>query len=102
MQFIDLAAQYQHLKDKIDARIQAVLDHGHYIMGPEVEELEQQLAAYVGVKHCISCANGTDALQLAMMVLNIKPGEAVFCPTFTFFATAIIALGTNFPSAITA
>lgn len=88
MQFIDLAAQYQHLKQRIDQRIQKVLDHGHYIMGPEVEELEQQLAAYVGVKHCISCANGTDALQLAMMVLNIKPGEAVFCPTFTFFATA--------------
>ncbi|MDN3639990.1 DegT/DnrJ/EryC1/StrS aminotransferase family protein [Simiduia curdlanivorans] len=88
MQFIDLAAQYQHLKQRIDKRIQTVLDHGHYIMGPEVEELEQQLAAYVGVKHCISCANGTDALQLTMMVLDIKSGDAVFCPTFTFFATA--------------
>lgn len=88
MQFIDLAAQYQHLKQRIDKRIQAVLDHGHYIMGPEVEELELKLADYVGVKHCISCANGTDALQLAMMVLDIKPGDAVFCPTFTFFATA--------------
>lgn len=88
MQFIDLAAQYQHLKQQIDQRIQTVLDHGHYIMGPEVEELEQNLASYVGVKHCISCANGTDALQLAMMVLDIKAGDAVFCPTFTFFATA--------------
>ncbi|PKM19380.1 MAG: aminotransferase DegT [Gammaproteobacteria bacterium HGW-Gammaproteobacteria-15] len=88
MQFIDLSAQYQHLKQRIDKRIQAVLDHGHYIMGPEVDELEQKLAEYVGVKHCISCANGTDALQLAMMVLDIKPGDAVFCPTFTFFATA--------------
>ncbi|WP_240222261.1 DegT/DnrJ/EryC1/StrS family aminotransferase [Rheinheimera hassiensis] len=88
MQFIDLAAQYQHLKQRIDKRIQAVLDHGIYIMGPEVEQLEQQLADYVGVKHCISCANGTDALQLAMMVLDIKPADAVFCPTFTFFATA--------------
>lgn len=88
MQFIDLAAQYKHLKQRIDQRIQTVLDHGHYIMGPEVEELEQKLAEYVGVKHCISCANGTDALQLAMMVLEIKPGDAVFCPTFTFFATA--------------
>lgn len=88
MQFIDLAAQYQHLKKRIDKRIQTVLDHGNYIMGPEVEQLEQQLADYVGVKHCISCANGTDALQLAMMVLDIKPGDAVFCPTFTFFATA--------------
>jgi dTDP-4-amino-4,6-dideoxygalactose transaminase len=88
MQFIDLAAQYQHLKTKIDQRIQTVLDHGHYIMGPEVQELEQELAMYVGVKHAITCANGTDALTLAMMVLDIKPGDAVFCPTFTFFATA--------------
>ncbi|MCA3992580.1 DegT/DnrJ/EryC1/StrS family aminotransferase [Vibrio vulnificus] len=88
MQFIDLAAQYQHLKTKIDARIHKVLDHGHYIMGPEVFELEEQLAEYVGVKHAITCANGTDALTLAMMVLGIKEGDAVFCPTFTFFATA--------------
>ncbi|EOB3568294.1 aminotransferase DegT [Vibrio vulnificus] len=88
MQFIDLAAQYQHLKEKIDARIQAVLDHGHYIMGPEVYELEQKLSEYVGVKHTISCANGTDALTLALMVLDVKEGDAVFCPTFTFFATA--------------
>lgn len=88
MQFIDLHAQYRHLQQQIDHRISNVLRHGHYIMGPEVEQLEQQLADYVGVKHCISCANGTDALQLAMMVLDIKPGDAVFCPTFTFFATA--------------
>ena len=88
MQFIDLQAQYQHLKTKIDKRIQDVLNHGHYIMGPEVKELEQKLAEYVGVKHCITCANGTDALTLAMMVLDIKEGDAVFCPTFTFFATA--------------
>ncbi|MGK0372893.1 MAG: dTDP-4-amino-4,6-dideoxygalactose transaminase, partial [Glaciecola sp.] len=88
MQFIDLAAQYQHLKTKIDKRIQTVLDHGHYIMGPEVDELETKLADYVGVKHAITCGNGTDALTLAMMVLNVKEGDAVFCPTFTFFATA--------------
>ncbi|WP_318485085.1 DegT/DnrJ/EryC1/StrS family aminotransferase, partial [Photobacterium leiognathi] len=88
MQFIDLAAQYQHLKNKIDARIHKVLDHGHYIMGPEVFELEEKLAEYVGVKHAITCANGTDALTLAMMALDIKEGDAVFCPTFTFFATA--------------
>ena len=88
MQFIDLAAQYQHLKTKIDKRIQDVLDHGNYIMGPEVQELEEKLAEYVGVKHAITCANGTDALTLAMMVLNIEKGDAVFCPTFTFFATA--------------
>lgn len=88
MQFIDLAAQYKHLKSKIDKRIQDVLDHGKYIMGPEVQELEEKLAEYVGVKHAITCANGTDALTLAMMVLEIKSGDAVFCPTFTFFATA--------------
>jgi dTDP-4-amino-4,6-dideoxygalactose transaminase len=88
MQFIDLAAQYEHLKTKIDKRIQGVLDHGKYIMGPEVHELEEKLAEYVGVKHAITCANGTDALTLTMMVLNIEKGDAVFCPTFTFFATA--------------
>lgn len=88
MQFIDLQAQYQHLKAKIDKRIADVLNHGKYIMGPEVQELEQALAEYVGVKHVVTCANGTDALTLALMVLDIKKGDAVFCPTFTFFATA--------------
>jgi dTDP-4-amino-4,6-dideoxygalactose transaminase len=88
MHFIDLEAQYLHLKKKINTRIQTVLDHGKYIMGPEVAELEKNLAEYVGVKHCITCANGTDALTLSMMVLDIKAGDAVFCPTFTFFATA--------------
>ncbi|AIY64569.1 DegT/DnrJ/EryC1/StrS family aminotransferase [Pseudoalteromonas piratica] len=88
MQFIDLQAQYKHLQDKIDSRIRTVLEHGKYIMGPEVQELERQLAEYVGVKHAITCANGTDALQLTMMALDIKSGDAVFCPTFTFFATA--------------
>jgi len=88
MQFIDLASQYQHLKEKIDKRIQTVLNHGKYIMGPEVFELEDALSEYVGVKHTVTCANGTDALTLCMMVLDIKEGDAVFCPTFTFFATA--------------
>jgi dTDP-4-amino-4,6-dideoxygalactose transaminase len=88
IQFIDLKAQYQHLKTRIDARIHKVLQHGKYIMGPEVQELEQKLAEYVGVKHAITCANGTDALTLCLMVLDIKEGDAVFCPTFTFFATA--------------
>jgi dTDP-4-amino-4,6-dideoxygalactose transaminase len=88
MQFIDLQAQYQHLKGRIDQRIHDVLDHGKYIMGPEVFELEEKLAEYVGVKHAITCANGTDALTLCLMALDIKPGDAVFCPTFTFFATA--------------
>ncbi|MBA6222881.1 DegT/DnrJ/EryC1/StrS family aminotransferase [Colwellia sp. MB02u-18] len=88
MQFIDLAAQYRHLQTKIDARIKTVLEHGKYIMGPEVQELEERLSDYVGVKHTVSCANGTDALTLALMVLGVKEGDAVFCPTFTFFATA--------------
>jgi dTDP-4-amino-4,6-dideoxygalactose transaminase len=88
MQFIDLQAQYQHLKTKIDKRIADVLNHGKYIMGPEVQELEEALAEYVGVKHVITCANGTDALTLALMVLDVKEGDAIFCPTFTFFATA--------------
>ena len=88
MQFIDLASQYQHLKARIDKRIQGVLDHGQYIMGPEVQELEQKLAEYVGVEHAITCANGTDALTLALMALNIGEGDAVFVPTFTFFASA--------------
>jgi dTDP-4-amino-4,6-dideoxygalactose transaminase len=88
MQFIDLAAQYKHLQTNIDARIKAVLEHGKYIMGPEVQELEERLSDYVGVKHTITCANGTDALTLALMVLGVKEGDAVFCPTFTFFATA--------------
>ncbi|WP_076411036.1 DegT/DnrJ/EryC1/StrS aminotransferase family protein [Shewanella sp. UCD-KL12] len=95
MQFIDLAAQYQHLKTRIDNRIQTVLDHGKYIMGPEVAELESELAKYVGVKHAITCANGTDALQLCMMVMDIKEGDAVFCPTFTFFASAEVIAFAN-------
>jgi dTDP-4-amino-4,6-dideoxygalactose transaminase len=88
MRFIDLDTQYQNLKTKIDARIKAVLNHGNYIMGPEVFELEERLAQYTGVNHAVTCANGTDALQLAMMTLDIGPGDAVFCPTFTFFSTA--------------
>ncbi|WP_420860552.1 DegT/DnrJ/EryC1/StrS family aminotransferase [Algirhabdus cladophorae] len=88
MQFIDLAAQQARLKDKIDARIQAVLSHGKYILGPEVAELEQKLAEFCGAKHCIACANGTDALLLALMALNVRTGDAVICPSFTFAATA--------------
>ncbi|MEM9576559.1 MAG: DegT/DnrJ/EryC1/StrS aminotransferase family protein [Pseudomonadota bacterium] len=88
MQFIDLAAQQQRIRQRIDARIAAVLDHGNYIMGPEVAELEDGLAAFCGAMHCISCANGTDALQLALMALNIGSGDAVFVPSFTFAASA--------------
>ncbi|MDM1707275.1 DegT/DnrJ/EryC1/StrS family aminotransferase [Thiopseudomonas alkaliphila] len=88
MQFIDLAAQQARIKDKIDAGIQAVLNHGQYILGPEVAELEQQLGAFVGAKHCITVANGTDALQIAQMAFGIGPGDEVITPGFTYIATA--------------
>lgn len=88
MQFTDLAAQQARIRDRIDRRIAAVLDHGGYIMGPEVAELEAALAAFAGVKHCLTCANGTDALQLALMALDVGRGDAVFVPSFTFAATA--------------
>ena len=88
MQFIDLKAQYEVLKDEIDANIQSVLDSGQYMMGDHVKQLERELAEYVGTKHCITCANGTDALQLALMVWNVKAGDAVFVPSFTFYSTA--------------
>lgn len=87
MQFIDLEAQQRRIKDKLDARFQAVLSHGKYIMGPEVSELEEKLTAFCGAKHCISCANGTDALQLALMAFGIRTGDAVFVPSFTFAST---------------
>ncbi|AUH67031.1 DegT/DnrJ/EryC1/StrS family aminotransferase [Paracoccus zhejiangensis] len=90
MQFIDLGAQQARIKDRIDTRIQAVLAHGAYIMGPEVKQFEAGLTALSGVKHALGCANGTDALQLALMALKAGPGDAVFCPTFTFAATAEI------------
>jgi UDP-2-acetamido-2-deoxy-ribo-hexuluronate aminotransferase len=88
MQFIDLKTQYQRLKKDIDAGIQRVLDHGQYILGPEVAELEDRLAAYVGAKYCISVANGTDALQIAQMAFGIGPGDEVITPGFTYIATA--------------
>ena len=87
MQFRDLKSQYQALKSDIDKAIQAVLNEGNFIMGSQVSELEQDLAAYVGVKHCIACANGTDALSLALIAWGIQAGDAVFVPDFTFFAT---------------
>ncbi|MFV5376748.1 DegT/DnrJ/EryC1/StrS family aminotransferase [Acinetobacter calcoaceticus] len=86
--FIDLKAQQNRIKDKIDAGIQNVLTHGQYILGPEVIELEEKLAAYVGAKHCITCANGTDALQIAQMAFGIGPGDEVITPGFTYIATA--------------
>ena len=87
MQFIDLKAQYQALKAEINENIQAVLEDGRYIGGPHVKQLEEKLAAYVGRKYCISCANGTDALQIAYMVYGIGEGDAVFCPDITFISS---------------
>lgn len=88
MQFIDLAAQQARIKDKIDANIQKVLAHGQYILGSEVTELEEKLAAFTGAKHCITVANGTDALQIAQMAFDIGPGDEVITPGFTYIATA--------------
>ena len=88
MQFIDLAKQQSRIRDIIDARIKAVLDHGKYIMGPEVNELEALLCSFTGARHCITCSSGTDALLLPLMAWGIKRGDAVFVPSFTFFATA--------------
>jgi UDP-2-acetamido-2-deoxy-ribo-hexuluronate aminotransferase len=87
IEFIDLKAQYRALKGDIDARIQKVLDHGQYILGPEVAEMEEKLAAYTGAKHCISCASGTEALLMALLALNIGPGDEVITTPFTFAAT---------------
>ena len=88
MQFIDLGAQQARIKDKLDAAIQRVLAHGKYILGPEVTELEEKLADYTGAKYCITCANGTDALQIAQMALGIGPGDEVIMPGFSYIATA--------------
>jgi UDP-2-acetamido-2-deoxy-ribo-hexuluronate aminotransferase len=95
MDFIDLKTQYRTLKASIDARIQKVLDHGQYVLGPEVAELEQRLATYVGAKHAVACASGTDALLIALMALDIKPGDEVITCPFTFVATVemIVLLG---------
>jgi UDP-2-acetamido-2-deoxy-ribo-hexuluronate aminotransferase len=88
IEFIDLKIQQARIKDKIDAGIQRVLAHGQYILGPEVTELEEKLADFVGAKYCITCANGTDALQIAQMALGIGPGDEVITPGFTYIATA--------------
>lgn len=88
MQFRDLQAQYKALKPEIDKQIQQVLDSSAYILGKPVAELEEKLAAYVGREHCVTCANGTEALQLALMAMDIGPGDAVFTSDFTYFASA--------------
>lgn len=88
IQFIDLAAQQEKIRSKIDAAIARVLDHGKYIMGPEVREFEEQLESYTGASYALGCANGTDALAIVLMAWNIGPGDAVFVPSFTYVASA--------------
>lgn len=88
MDFIGLNRQQARIKHRIDAAIQKVLIHGQYILGPEVSELEERLAAFAGTRHCITCANGTDALQIAQMALGVGPGDEVITPGFTYIATA--------------
>jgi dTDP-4-amino-4,6-dideoxygalactose transaminase len=91
--FIDLAAQRERLGDSVERAISAVLNHGQFVLGPEVAELEGRLAAFCGARHCVSCANGTDALLLALRAEGIGPGDAVFVPAFTFVATVeVVAL----------
>ena len=93
--FIDLKSQYRALQPQIQARIDRVLEHGQYIMGPEVEELEERLAAYIGARHCITVASGTEALLISLMALGIEPGDEIITTPFTFVATAevIVRLG---------
>lgn len=88
MQFADLAAQQAKIRPQLERGIETVLRHGQYILGPEVSELEEKLAAYTGAKYCITCANGTDALQISQMALGIGPGDEVITPGFTYIATA--------------
>ena len=88
MKFIDLSAQQKRIRHKIETNILKVLDHGQYVMGPEVREIEEKLGEFVGAKHAISCASGTDALLMSLMAYNIGPGDAVFTTPFTFIATA--------------
>ena len=90
MEFRDLKAQYDKYKKEIDSAIQEVINNTNFIGGKEVNTLEQRLAEYVGVKHCITCANGTEAMTLLMMAWDIKEGDAVFVPDFTFFSTGEI------------
>ena len=88
MQFIDLAFQQKRIRSQLEKNVLAVLDHGQYIMGPEIRELEKKMAEFTGIKHAVSCASGTDALLLALMAYGIGPGDAVFTSPFTFIATA--------------
>ena len=87
MQFRDLKTQYQRLKPQMDQAVTEVMTAANFISGNQVKELEQELAEYVGVKHCVTCGSGTDALTLALKALNIGTGDSVFVPDFTFFAS---------------
>lgn len=91
MQFIDLKTQYSKIKDLVDSSIIKVLESGAYIGGPEITELEEKLAEYSGVKHCLACSNGTDALLIPLMAWDINPGDAVFTTSFTFISTGEVA-----------
>lgn len=88
MEFIDLSAQRRRLGLRIDRAVARVLDHGRFILGPEVDELERRLQEFSGARYCVTCANGTDALELALSAMNIGPGDGVVVPTFTYVATA--------------
>lgn len=88
MQFIDLKTQYQRINSKVASKLMAVLDHGRYVMGPEISELETKLAEYTDTKHCIACSSGTDALLMPLMAWGLGPGDAVFTTPFTFISTA--------------
>ncbi|MCX7296200.1 MAG: aminotransferase class I/II-fold pyridoxal phosphate-dependent enzyme, partial [Hyphomicrobiales bacterium] len=90
--FIDLAAQRRRLKPAVDVAVAKVLDHCQFVMGPEVRAFEAELAAYCGAKHVVTCASGTDALVLPLRAFGIGPGDAVICPSFTFCATAEVAV----------
>ena len=87
IQFRDLKRQYNHIKTAMDSQLLSVVDNTHFISGPEVKALETTLASYTGRKHCITCANGTDAITIALRAAGIGPGDAVFVPDFTFFSS---------------
>lgn len=88
VRFVDLAAQQARIRARVDAAVARVLDHGQYVMGPEVTELEKQLSSHCGATHTVACSSGTDALAMVLMARNVRPGDAIFCPAFTFVATA--------------
>lgn len=93
IQMVDLKRQYAKIKPEVDAAIQQVIDTTAFINGPDVQEFGKELAAYLGVKHAIPCANGTDALQITLMALGLKPGDEVITPSFTYIATVeVVAL----------